>query len=234
MTLWFLVNKWDKKKWKTHILQCKTRALRIWDLNNNTCIWVEMNIVCIYLKVSLTDAKTSWFIRHLLSWSLHQIKYWRVVIWCASYLLFFSWQMLQWENFVMTSKTFPVDSKHASAIPVLDQQPRVFQDQSKLALISELWLLSSFSVIFSWPVLHRYNFALCASNFKFTFTIFSLHSEIASVWPLQLWALIGLSMFKILATLLAPECPFPIDRNANTAVRNLWLLRFRHLVIFVA
>ena len=133
--------------------------------------------------------------------------------------LFFSWHVLQWENFVMTSKTFPVGSKHASTIPVLDDQSRIFQDPSKLALTSTLWLLSSFSVIFSFPVLHRYNFTLCASNFTCTSIIFAPHSEIASVWPLQLWALIGLSMFKILATFLGPVCPFLIDRNANTAAR---------------
>ena len=122
--------------------------------------------MCTYLKMSLTDAKLSWFIRHLLSWSVHQVKYWRVVIWCASYLLFFSWQILQWENFLMTSKTFPVGSKHASTIPVLDNQPRVFQGPSNLALISALWSLSSFSVIFSWPVLHRYNYQLLILNLR--------------------------------------------------------------------
>ena len=148
--------------------------------------------------MSLTDAEPSWFIRHLLSWFVHHVKYWSIIIWCASYILWFSWQILQWENFVMTSKTFPVGSKHASTISVLDNQPRVFQDPSKLALISTLWSLSSFSVIFSWPILHRYNFALCASNFKFTSIIFSLHSEIASVWPLQLLALIDFSKYLLL------------------------------------
>ena len=41
-------------------------------------------------------------------------------------------------------------SKHASTIPVLDDQPRLFQDPSKLALMS-MFLLTAFSKLESCP-----------------------------------------------------------------------------------
>ena len=43
-------------------------------------------------------------------------------------------QFLQYVDFKTTSKTYPVGSKHASTIPVVDDQPPLFQDPSKLAL----------------------------------------------------------------------------------------------------
>ena len=64
--------------------------------------------------------------------------------------IFFSSQFLQCVDFKITSKPFPVGSKHASAIPVLDDQPRLFQDPSKLALMS-VFLLTAFSKLESCP-----------------------------------------------------------------------------------
>ena len=119
---------------------------------------------------------------------------------------FFSSQFLQCVDFKITSKTFPVDSKHASPIPVLDDQPRLFRDPQNLALmlidmmlidinLCIFWLIA-FSKLESCPVLCNYNFVFSTSSFSFSSNSFSHFNEIDSVWLFQLCGLIGLSIFK--------------------------------------
>ena len=173
-----------------------------------------------------TDTTLSWFIKYVALCSVHHVKYSTVVIWCASFFCFFYSQFLQRVDFKITSKIFPMGSKHASAIHVLDDQPKLFQDPSKLALVSILWLIA-FSKLESCSVFCKYNFSFSASSFNFSSNSISNCNEIDSAWLFQLCGLISLSILKILATFLAPQWPYPIKRKGSFAARLMskkWLL----------
>ena len=83
------------------------------------------------------------------------------------------------DDFIITTKTFPVSSKEMSTIPTLDNHPLVPNEPSALALILITWFRSVCLSIFEsiWPTVFRYRFTMKASSFR----LFSKGSSVTSV-----------------------------------------------------
>ena len=124
------------------------------------------------------------------------------------------------DDFIITTKTFPASSKQMSTIPILDNHSLVPNEPSALALILITWFRSVCLSIFEsiWPTVFRYRFTMKASSFRLFSKSSSVTSVKTSVCLLQQVGCTGGCKFIKSTIFLLRNVPFQLNAMARTNI----------------